>query len=125
LGGRIETVHTWESQCPPRLDVRNSATGDIGAHVKLDKWFERPLPLQTDLSGLFFFGLDNGRVRAMLISPEVDRVLWEGEFQDPEDLARYIVDTMPWLAPHHLRYVGGESVRLAQALREGIPYEQG
>jgi thymidylate synthase len=95
------------------------------AHAKLDKWFKRPLPLQTDPSGLFFFGLDNGRVRAMLISPEVDRVLWEGEFQDPEDLARYIVDTMPWLAPQHLRYLGGESTKLAQALREGLPYEQG
>ena len=23
-------VHTWESQCLPKLDVRNSATGDIG-----------------------------------------------------------------------------------------------
>jgi thymidylate synthase len=95
------------------------------AHVKLHKWFKRPLPLQTDPSGLFFFGLDNGRVRAMLISTEVDRVLWEGEFQDPEDLARYIVDTMPWLSPQHFRYLGGESARLTQAIRDGTPYEQG
>jgi thymidylate synthase len=95
------------------------------AQVKLDKWFKRPLPLETDPSGLFFFGLDNGRVRAMLISPDVDRVLWEGEFRDPEDLARYIVDTMPWLSPQHFRYLGGESAKLAQALRDGMPYEQG
>jgi thymidylate synthase len=95
------------------------------AWAKLDKWFKRPLPLKTDPSGLFFFGIDKGRVRAMLINPEVDKVLWEGEFDSPEDLAWYIVDTMPWLAPQHIRYIGQESARLDQALRDNIPYEQG
>ena len=26
----METSHTWESECLPKLEVRNSATGDIG-----------------------------------------------------------------------------------------------
>ena len=29
MGSRIETAHTWESECLAKLDVRNSATGDI------------------------------------------------------------------------------------------------
>jgi thymidylate synthase len=95
------------------------------ARAKLDKWFRRPLPLQADPSGLFFFGVEKGRVRAMLISHEADRVLWEDEFSNPEALASYIVDTMPWLTPQHIRYIGQESARLARALREGVPYEQG
>jgi thymidylate synthase len=100
--------------------------GDWGkAWAQLDKWFKRPLPLQADPSGLFFFGLQNGVIRALLISPEVDKVLWEGEFSNPEALARYIVDTMPWLTAQHTRYIGEEAVRLSRALREGVPYEQG
>ena len=95
------------------------------AWAKLDRWFKRPLPLQPDPSGLFFFGIDNGRIRAMLISPDVDTVLWEGEFDDAEELAWYIVDTMPWLDAQHIRYVGQESARLARALSDNAPYEQG
>ena len=34
------------------------------AEKTLDRWFKRPLPLQTDPSGLFLFGLDEGRARA-------------------------------------------------------------
>lgn len=100
--------------------------GDWGkAWAQLDKWFKRPLPLQTDPSGLFFFGIQDGVIRAILISPEVDKVLWEGEFSNPEDLSRYIVDTMPWLTAQHVRYIGEEAVRLGRALREDVPYEQG
>jgi thymidylate synthase len=95
------------------------------AMAELDRWFKRPLPLKADPSGLFFFGLQKGLVRAMLISPEVDKVLWEGEFSNPEDMARYIVDTMPWLEPQHIRYVGEEAAKLSRALREDVPYEQG
>jgi len=91
----------------------------------LDRWFARPLPLQTDPSGLFLFGLDEGRVRAMLITHEADAVLWEGEFASPEDLSWYIVDVMPWLSPQHIRYIGQECASLIRALRDGEDYVQG
>ncbi len=91
----------------------------------LDQWFERPLPLQTDPSGLFLFGLDEGRARGMLITHEADAVLWEGEFSSPEDLSWYIVDVMPWLSPQHLRYIGQECASMMRALQEGEEYVQG
>jgi thymidylate synthase len=95
------------------------------AWAKLDKWFKRPLPFQADCSGLFFFSLENGLARALFVSPEVDRVLWEGESRDPQDLIRHIVDTMPWLTAQHIRYLGEEAAKLSRALEEGLPYEQG
>ena len=93
--------------------------------AKLDKWFKRPLPMQADPSGLFFFGAEAGRVKALFVNHEVDMVLWEEESHDPEDLIRYIVDTMPWLTAQHVRYLGEEAARLTRALSEGVPYEQG
>jgi thymidylate synthase len=95
------------------------------ALAKLDKWFKRPLPLQADPSGLFFFGVENGRARGLFVNHEADKVLWEGESSDPEELIRNIVDTMPWLTAQHMRYLGQEAVRLTRALREDVPYEQG
>ena len=95
------------------------------AWAKLDEWFKRPLPLQADPSGLFFFGLENGRARALFVNHEADKVLWEGESSNPEELIRHIVDTMPWLTTQHMRYLGEEAIRLSQALRENVPYEQG
>lgn len=95
------------------------------ALAKLDKWFKRPLPLQADPSGLFFFGVENGIARALFVNHEADKVLWEGESSDPEELIRYIVDTMPWLTAQHIRYLGEEGAKLTRALKEGIPYEQG
>jgi len=91
----------------------------------LDRWFERPLPLQTDPSGLFLFGLDEGRARGMLITHEADAVLWEGEFSSPEELSWYIVDIMPWLSAQHVRYIGQECASMARALQEGEEYVQG
>jgi hypothetical protein len=95
------------------------------AWSKLDRWFKRPLPFQPDCSGLFFFSVENDQVRALLVTPEVDKVLWEATSRDPQELVRYIVDTMPWLASQHIRYLGEEAARLARALQEGVPYEQG
>jgi len=95
------------------------------AWTKLDKCFKRPSPFQDDPSGLFFFSLQNGLARALFVSPEVDTVLWEGESHNPQDLIRYIVDTMPWLTAQHIRYLGEEAARLTRSLEEGVPYEQG
>jgi thymidylate synthase len=95
------------------------------ASKTLDRWFKRPLPLQTDPSGLFLFGLDEGRTRAMLITHEADAVLWEGEFPSPEELSWYIVDVMPWLSAQHVRYIGQECASLMRALQEGEDYVQG
>jgi hypothetical protein len=83
------------------------------------------LPLQSDPSGLFFFGVENGRARALFVNHEADKVLWEGESSEPEELIRYIVDTMPWLTAKHIVYLGEEAAKLTQALREDVPYEQG
>ncbi len=95
------------------------------ARAKLNECFKRPLPFEADCTGLFFFSVENGVAKALFVSPKVDRVLWEGESSEPEDLIRYIVDTMPWLAAQHIRYLGEEGAKLARALREGVPYEQG
>ena len=95
------------------------------AEKTLDRWFERPLPLQTDPAGLFLFGLDEGRARAMLITHEADAVLWEGEFESPEELSWYIVDIMPWLSAQHVRYIGQECASMTRALQEGEEYVQG
>jgi hypothetical protein len=91
----------------------------------LEQWFKRPLPLQVDPSGLFLFGADKGVARAMLLNHEGDRVLWEGAFENPEDLSWYIIDVMPWLLPQHIRYVGQECASLMRAIREGECYLQG
>ena len=69
--------------------------------------------------------MENGRARALFVNHEADKVLWEGESSDPEELIRYIVDTMPWLRAQHIRYLGEEGAKLTRALKEGIPYEQG
>jgi thymidylate synthase len=95
------------------------------AQETLDRWFERPLPLQTDPAGLFLFGLDEGRARGMLITHEADAVLWEGEFSSPEELSWYIVDAMPWLSAQHVRYIGQECASMTRALQEGEEYVQG
>ena len=95
------------------------------AQAKLDEWFKRPLPFQADPAGLFFFGVENGRARALFVGPDVDTVLWEGESADPADLVRHIIDTMPWLVTQHVRYLGEEAAKLSRALMEDIPYEQG
>lgn len=92
---------------------------------RLDKWFERPLPFKSDPSGLFFFGVEDDRVKALFVDNQADTVLWEGESRDPQELVRYIVDTMPWLPAQHVRYLGEEAARLAAALSQGVPYEQG
>jgi len=91
----------------------------------LDEAFKRPLPLQVDPSGIFLFGNDGGKARAMLLDHDAGVIFWEGAFSDPEDLSWYIIDVMPWLLPQHVRYVGQECAALMRAIREGECYEQG
>jgi thymidylate synthase len=145
---RSEDVHNaWPLDALSLVRLQREVAGRIGipvasatfivhsAHIHerdwdrtqetLDRWFERPLPLQTDPAGLFLFGLDEGRSRAMLITHEADAVLWEGEFASPEDLSWYIVDVMPWLSAQHIRYIGQECGSLMRALQEGEEYVQG
>ncbi len=91
----------------------------------LQESFERPLPLQVDPSGIFLFGNDGGKARAMLLDHDASTIYWEEAFDDPEDLSWYIVDVMPWLLPQHIRYVGQECAALMRAIREDECYEQG
>lgn len=91
----------------------------------LDESFKRPLPLQVDPSGIFLFGNDGGKARAMLLDHDAGTIYWEEAFDDPEDLSWYIIDTMPWLLPQHMRYVGQECASLMRAIREGQCYLQG
>jgi thymidylate synthase len=87
--------------------------------------FKRPLPLQVDPSGIFLFGNDGGEARAMLLDHDASTIFWEEAFADPEDLSWYIIDTMPWLLPQHIRYVGQECAALMRAMRESECYVQG
>jgi thymidylate synthase len=95
------------------------------AQRALDESFKRPLPLQVDPSGIFLFGNDEGKARAMLLDHGASTIYWEEAFGDPEDLSWYIIDVMPWLLPQHIRYVGQECASLMRAIREGECYEQG
>lgn len=91
----------------------------------LEESFKRPLPLHVDPSGVFLFGNDGGKARAMLLNHDASEILWEDAFGDPEDLSWYIVDVMPWLLPQHIRYVGQECASLMRTMREGECYLQG
>jgi thymidylate synthase len=91
----------------------------------LEQSFKRPLPLHVDPSGVFLFGNDGGKARAMLLNHDASEILWEDAFSDPEDLSWYIVDVMPWLLPQHIRYVGQECASLMRAMRESECYLQG
>jgi hypothetical protein len=87
--------------------------------------FRRPLPLQVDHSGVFLFGNDGGQARAMLLDHDAATIYWEDAFDTPEQLSWYIVDTMPWLLPQHIRYVGQECATLMRAMQESECYLQG
>ena len=91
----------------------------------LEEFFKRPLPLRVDPSGVFLFGNDGGKARAMLLDHDANTIFWEEAFDDPEDLSWYIVDVMPWLLPQHIRYVGQECASLMRAIREKECYLQG
>jgi hypothetical protein len=91
----------------------------------LEESFTRPLPLHVDPSGVFLFGNDGGKPRAMLLNHDASHIMWEGAFENPEDLSWYIVDVMPWLLPQHIRYVGQECASLMRAMRERECYLQG
>jgi hypothetical protein len=102
------------------------AAGDWDrAEALLAEHFRRPLPLQVDHSGVFLFGNDGGKARAMLLDHDAATIFWEEAFDTTEELSWYIVDTMPWLLPQHVRYVGQECSTLKRAIREGACYEQG
>jgi len=91
----------------------------------LDESFKRPLPLQVDHSGIFLFGNDGGQARAMLLDHDAGTIFWEDAFDTPEQLSWYIVDSMPWLLPQHIRYVGQECSSLRRAMQESECYLQG
>jgi hypothetical protein len=91
----------------------------------LAEHFRRPLPLQVDHSGVFLFGNDGGQARGMLLDHQAATIYWEDAFDTPEQLSWYIVDTMPWLLPQHIRYVGQECSTLKRAIQERACYEQG
>lgn len=91
----------------------------------LKEHFKRPLPLHVDPSGIFLFGNDGGKATAMLLAHDASQIFWEEGFSDPEDLSWFIVDTMPWLLPQHIRYVGQECAALMKAMKDGECYLQG
>jgi len=91
----------------------------------LKEHFRRPLPLQVDHSGVFLFGNDGGRARGMLLDHDASTIFWEDAFENPQELSWYIVDSMPWLLPQHIRYVGQEYATLSQAMQKSECYLQG
>ncbi len=95
------------------------------AEPVLAEHFRRPLPLQVDHSGVFLFGNDGGKARGMLLDHDASAIFWEDAFENPDQLSWYIVDTMPWLLPQHIRYVGQECSTLKRAMEERACYLQG
>jgi hypothetical protein len=91
----------------------------------LKESFARPLPLHVDPSGVFLFGNDGGKARAMLLDHDAGSIYWEEAFADAQELSWYIVDAMPWLLPQHIRYVGQECATLMRAMNEKECYLQG
>jgi hypothetical protein len=61
----------------------------------------------------------------MLLDHDAATIFWEDAFETTQELSWYIVDTMPWLLPQHVRYVGQEASTLERAIRDGACYEQG
>jgi len=78
-----------------------------------------------DPAGNFIFKISDGQVRMTITNAEGDQVVLEMEYTDPSALIGWVVDTMPWLARQHIRYLGQEQQKLIQALKEGTPYIQG
>lgn len=117
------------------LDVGSATFVIHSAHLYAQDWerslrvleehFKRPLPLHVDPSGIFLFGNDGGKARAMLLAHDASTIFWEEAFVNPEDLSWYIVDAMPWLLPQHIRYVGQECAALMRSMKEGECYLQG
>jgi thymidylate synthase len=117
------------------LEVGSATFVIHSAHIYEQDWersqavlaehFNRPLPLHVDPSGIFLFGNDNGKATAMLLAHDASQIFWEQGFSDPEDLSWYIVDTMPWLLPQHIRYVGQECAALMRSMKENECYMQG
>ncbi len=80
---------------------------------------------RIDPAGSFTFTiLTDNRVRAQLVSPAGDEVLWEAESANPSVLIRWIVESMV-LDPQHVRYLGAEEEKLNRSLKTGKPYHQG
>jgi len=83
---------------------------------------------RPDPAGSFVFSVieqDERRgVRAQLLAPSGDAVLWEAESHSPSVLIRWIVESMI-LEPQHVRYLGTQEERLHRALKNGEPYRQG
>lgn len=84
---------------------------------------------RPDPAGSFAFSIIGERagerqVRAQLLSPSGDEVLWELESPNPSLLIRWIVASMV-LEPQHVRYLGGEEEKLMRAFRTGELYHQG
>ncbi len=105
--------------------ARLSARDWERAQSLLAEHFVRPLPLQVDPSGVFLFGNDGGKARAMLLDHDAGTIFWEEAFDTPQELSWYIVDAMPWLLPQHIRYVGQECSTLTRAMEESVCYLQG
>lgn len=80
---------------------------------------------RPDPAGSFAFTiLPDRKVRAQLMSPAGDEVLWETEHANPSVLIRWIVESM-MLEPQHIRFLGAEEEKLNRSLKTGEPYHQG
>lgn len=85
----------------------------------------REIVFRPDPAGSFSFTvLEDRRVRAQLVNPTGDEVLWETEHANPSVLIRWIVESMV-LEPQHIRYLGSEEEKLNRSLKTGEPYHQG
>jgi thymidylate synthase len=94
--------------------------------VTVETVIER-FPFDEDPAGNFIFEIrkPSGVVNVTMTNPMGDEILWEAEHMNPAILVRWIVASMPWLKPDHVRYLGVEEEKLRRSLTGRTPYVQG
>lgn len=84
------------------------------------------LKFRTDPAGNFVFTITAQRtISCAYMNFQHDQILWEVEHRDPKVVVAWIVESMPWLKPQHIRYLGVEEEKLCRALAGGEEYVQG
>jgi thymidylate synthase len=84
------------------------------------------IKFNTDPSGNFVFTITAQKtIRCAYMNFKHDQILWETEHRDPSVIIAWIIESLPWLRPQHIRYLGVEEEKLRRALKYGEEYIQG
>lgn len=84
------------------------------------------LKFRDDPAGNFVFVITEQKtVKCNYMNFRHDQILWEVEHRDPKVVVSWIVESIPWLTPQHVRYLGVEEEKLRRAIASGEEYIQG